>query len=89
VFFKGSFTFNALSGKVMFRDLSYITSDYSIRVQDGYVIFRWWRAYVPKDVTEGKIRKATSSWGLLFFFRLIPLGHKTVSGAERTRNPSV
>ncbi|XP_065331514.1 bridge-like lipid transfer protein family member 1 isoform X1 [Cloeon dipterum] len=48
----GSFTFNALSGKVMFRDFSYITADYSVRVQDGYVIFRWWRAYVPKDVTE-------------------------------------
>ncbi|XP_059485480.1 bridge-like lipid transfer protein family member 1 isoform X2 [Neocloeon triangulifer] len=48
----GSFTFNALSGKVMFRDLAYITNDYSVRVQDGYIIFRWWRAYVPKDVTE-------------------------------------
>lgn len=48
----GSFTINALSGKIMFRDIIYITHDYSVRVQDGYLIFRWWRAYVPKDVSE-------------------------------------
>lgn len=52
-FFKiGSFTLNALSGKIMFRDLVYITHDYSVRIQDGYLIFRWWRSYVPKDVSE-------------------------------------
>lgn len=49
---EGSFTLNALSGKIMFRDFAYITHDYSIRVQDGYLIFRWWRSYVPKDVSE-------------------------------------
>ena len=43
----------ALSGKIMFRDVAYITADYTIRVQDGYLIFRWWRSYVPKDVSEG------------------------------------
>ncbi|KRT82094.1 hypothetical protein AMK59_4621, partial [Oryctes borbonicus] len=48
----GSFTLNALSGKVMFRDVAYITNDYSLRIQDGYLIFRWWRSYVPKDVSE-------------------------------------
>lgn len=36
----------------MFRDVVYICFDYSIRVQDGYFIFRWWRSYVPKDVSE-------------------------------------
>lgn len=50
----GSFTLNALSGKIMFRDFVYITHDFTIRVQDGYLIFRWWRSYVPKDVSEGK-----------------------------------
>lgn len=45
---------NALSGKIMFRDIVYITEDSTIRIQDGYLIFRWWRAYVPKDVSEGK-----------------------------------
>ncbi|XP_076753670.1 transmembrane protein KIAA1109 homolog tweek isoform X3 [Xylocopa sonorina] len=48
----GSFTLSALSGKIMFRDIVYITTDYSIRVQDGWLIFRWWRSYVPKDVSE-------------------------------------
>ncbi|XP_063358209.1 bridge-like lipid transfer protein family member 1 [Cydia amplana] len=48
----GSFTLNALSGKIMFRDIVYVTYDYTLRVQDGYLIFRWWRSYVPKDVSE-------------------------------------
>ncbi|KAI5721596.1 hypothetical protein M8J77_022751 [Diaphorina citri] len=48
----GSFTVCALSGKIMFRDIVYITDDYTVRIQDGWLIFRWWRAYVPKDVSE-------------------------------------
>ncbi|OWR42726.1 hypothetical protein KGM_210934 [Danaus plexippus plexippus] len=48
----GSFTLNALSGKIMFRDIVYINYDYALRIQDGYLIFRWWRSYVPKDVAE-------------------------------------
>ncbi|XP_069702783.1 bridge-like lipid transfer protein family member 1 isoform X3 [Periplaneta americana] len=48
----GSLTCNVLSGKIMFRDVIYICHDYTVRVQDGWLIFRWWRAYVPKDVSE-------------------------------------
>lgn len=48
----GSLTFNPLAGKIMFRDVVYVNCDYSLRVQDGYTIFRWWRIYVPKDVSE-------------------------------------
>uniref|UniRef100_A0A8D8V2G3 Uncharacterized protein KIAA1109 n=1 Tax=Cacopsylla melanoneura TaxID=428564 RepID=A0A8D8V2G3_9HEMI len=48
----GSFTVCAVSGKIMFRDIVYITDDYTVRIQDGWVIFRWWRAYIPKDVSE-------------------------------------
>ncbi|KAK9502019.1 hypothetical protein O3M35_012630 [Rhynocoris fuscipes] len=48
----GSFTMCCLSGKIMFRDIVYITHDFSVRVQDGWMIFRWWRSYVPKDVSE-------------------------------------
>ncbi|XP_075153250.1 transmembrane protein KIAA1109 homolog tweek isoform X3 [Haematobia irritans] len=52
-FFKiGSVALNPLAGKIMFRDFVYITYDYSVRIQDGYFIFRWWRSYVPKDVSE-------------------------------------
>ena len=36
----------------MFRDVAFITSDYTLRVQDGFLIFRWWRKYVPKDASE-------------------------------------
>lgn len=48
----GSLTMNPLAGKIMFREVVYVTFDYTVRVQDGYIIFRWWRTYVPKDVSE-------------------------------------
>lgn len=48
----GSLNLNPLAGKIMFRDVVFICFDYSVRVQDGYFIFRWWRSYVPKDVSE-------------------------------------
>ncbi|XP_055600491.1 bridge-like lipid transfer protein family member 1 isoform X3 [Uranotaenia lowii] len=48
----GSLNVNPLAGKIMFRDVVYVTYDYTVRVQDGYFIFRWWRSYVPKDVSE-------------------------------------
>ena len=37
-----SFSINLLGGKVMFRNLRYANTDYSVTVNDGYVIFRWW-----------------------------------------------
>ena len=48
----GSLSFSVMAGKVMFRDFALLTPDYSVRAQDGYLIFRWWRSYVPKDVSE-------------------------------------
>ncbi|XP_062545321.1 bridge-like lipid transfer protein family member 1 isoform X7 [Armigeres subalbatus] len=48
----GSLNVNPLAGKIMFRDFVYVNYDYTVRVQDGYFIFRWWRSYVPKDVSE-------------------------------------
>ncbi|XP_069049556.1 bridge-like lipid transfer protein family member 1 isoform X2 [Lepisosteus oculatus] len=45
----GSFSFSVLSGKVMFRDIYYINEDMSIRIQDGFLIFRWWKMYNPKQ----------------------------------------
>lgn len=36
----------------MFREFVYIDFDYTVRIEDGYIIFRWWRSYVPKDVSE-------------------------------------
>ncbi|XP_035828649.1 transmembrane protein KIAA1109 homolog isoform X2 [Aplysia californica] len=48
----GSFSFSILSGKVMFRDVHLITEDFSVRVEYGWLIFRWWRPYVYKELTE-------------------------------------
>lgn len=49
----GSISVSVLSGKIMFRDAAYVTEDCSLRIQDGWIVFRWWRAYVPKDISEG------------------------------------
>uniref|UniRef100_A0A8C5A3C2 KIAA1109 n=1 Tax=Gadus morhua TaxID=8049 RepID=A0A8C5A3C2_GADMO len=45
----GSFSFSVLSGKVMFRDVYFINQDMSIRIQDGFLIFRWWKMFNPKQ----------------------------------------
>ncbi|XP_041120860.1 transmembrane protein KIAA1109-like isoform X4 [Polyodon spathula] len=45
----GSFSFSVLSGKVMFRDIYFINTDMSVRIQDGFLIFRWWKMYNPKQ----------------------------------------
>ncbi|XP_039176154.1 transmembrane protein KIAA1109 homolog isoform X4 [Crotalus tigris] len=45
----GSFSFSVLSGKIMVREIYYITEDFSIRIQDGFIIFRWWKMYNPKQ----------------------------------------
>ena len=54
----GSFSFSVFSGKVMFRDVHLITEDFSVRVQLGMVIFRWWRPLTHKEITEGKRQSA-------------------------------
>lgn len=51
-FHVGSLSISVISGKIMFRDLSLITADYTVRTQDGFIIFRWWLPYVPKDVRK-------------------------------------
>ena len=38
----------------MFRDVHLVTEDFSVRVQLGMVIFRWWRPLTHKEITEGK-----------------------------------
>lgn len=48
------------AGKIMFRDIMYSTEDFTLRIQDGWLVFRWWRSYVPKDISEGKTVKIIS-----------------------------
>ncbi|XP_077518913.1 transmembrane protein KIAA1109 homolog tweek [Amblyomma americanum] len=45
----GSVSLSVLSGKLMFRDVAYVTPDYTVRAQDGWLIFRWWIPYVKKE----------------------------------------
>ena len=45
---------SVLSGKVMFRDVYFITKDYSLRIQLGLAIFRWWRPLTLKKINEGQ-----------------------------------
>ncbi|KAI6241376.1 FSA-C domain-containing protein [Aphelenchoides fujianensis] len=58
----GSFSVSLLAGKVMFRDILFITDDYSARINDGWVIFSYWRS-VPKkiEVEMDKTKGMTSS----------------------------
>ena len=51
--FLGSFSVSVLSGKIMFRAVHFITEDFSARIEYGWIIFKWWRPYVYKDVKEG------------------------------------
>ncbi|GCB67963.1 hypothetical protein scyTo_0013758, partial [Scyliorhinus torazame] len=65
----GSFSFSVLSGKVMFREIYYINEDVSIRIQDGFLIFRCiktetqdpsssWRSLIPVikvDISTGRL----------------------------------
>ena len=37
----------------MFRDFHLVTEDYSVRLQLGYAIFRWWRPLTDKEITDG------------------------------------
>ena len=47
-FWVGSLSFSVLAGKIMFQDILFLTPDWSFRSQDGYIIFCWWRSYVPE-----------------------------------------
>jgi hypothetical protein len=41
----GSLTVSILAGKVVFRDVKYVTTDFSLRIVDGVVIYRWWKRF--------------------------------------------
>ena len=43
----GSLSIWFLTGRVLFRDLRYVTLDYSVEVQDGDLRLRWWLAFHP------------------------------------------
>ena len=46
---------SVLSGKIMFRAVHFITEDFSIRIEYGMIIFRWWKPYMYKELGSGKV----------------------------------
>ncbi|MFH4974720.1 hypothetical protein AB6A40_001429 [Gnathostoma spinigerum] len=46
----GSFSLSVLSGKVMFRSFKYICEDFSVRCNDGWIIFSYWRFVSLKPI---------------------------------------
>ncbi|KAK4307816.1 hypothetical protein Pmani_020449 [Petrolisthes manimaculis] len=51
----GSFSLSVLSGKIMFRNVIYVTEDYSLRIVDGILKFRYWLPYVKRDLSDAHI----------------------------------
>ncbi|WKY07937.1 hypothetical protein Q1695_007437 [Nippostrongylus brasiliensis] len=41
-----SFSLSPLGGKLMFKDFLYANDDYSLRINDGWIVFSYWR-FVP------------------------------------------
>ncbi|GIY39873.1 transmembrane protein KIAA1109 [Caerostris extrusa] len=66
----GSLSISVLSGKIMFRDVAYITEDCTWRAQDGWIIFRWWYPYVHKEISEDLSHSDTRLSMLLNGFEL-------------------
>ncbi|KAH3829887.1 hypothetical protein DPMN_103118, partial [Dreissena polymorpha] len=48
----GSISLSVLYGKVMFRAVHYITEDFSVRIEYGWINFKWWRPYQYKQLGE-------------------------------------
>uniref|UniRef100_A0A1I7S228 FSA_C domain-containing protein n=1 Tax=Bursaphelenchus xylophilus TaxID=6326 RepID=A0A1I7S228_BURXY len=48
----GSFSVSLLAGKIMFREVLWVTDDYSLRINDGYLIFSFWRRVPRKEELE-------------------------------------
>ncbi|KAI1727267.1 hypothetical protein Ddc_04564 [Ditylenchus destructor] len=46
----GSFSISILSGKIMFRDILLVTDDYTIKVNDGWLLFSYWN-YLPNNTS--------------------------------------
>ena len=52
----------------MVRNLRYANTDYSVTVNDGYIIFRWW---LPHPIGMVKMLKTPQSWLFLSLVLII------------------
>lgn len=46
-----------LSGKIMFRGIHYVTTDYTLYIQDGWITFAYWKPQFVKEKTKSKNEK--------------------------------
>jgi hypothetical protein len=55
---KGSLSISFISGKLMFRGVHYVTTDYMLYIQDGWITFAYWKPqYQKKDKSITKNSK--------------------------------
>ncbi|XP_063677294.1 bridge-like lipid transfer protein family member 1 isoform X2 [Bolinopsis microptera] len=55
----GSISVSILGGKIMFRELRYITKDFALRSVDGAFIFKWFTRLSPDDIS-----RESQTWSL-------------------------
>ncbi|KAL5264461.1 hypothetical protein ACHWQZ_G005527 [Mnemiopsis leidyi] len=55
----GSISISILGGKIMFRELRYITKDFALRSVDGAFIFKWFTRLSPDDIS-----RESQTWSL-------------------------
>ncbi|RXG59111.1 hypothetical protein Avbf_01112 [Armadillidium vulgare] len=58
----GSISISLLWGKLMFRDIVYVTEDYSFRVVDAIVQFHYWVPYMKKELHEDMSKSDHRLW---------------------------
>jgi hypothetical protein len=51
-FYSGSLSISFLSGKIMFRGVHYVTIDYMVYVQDGWITFSYWKPQFVKESSK-------------------------------------
>ncbi|PIO72638.1 hypothetical protein TELCIR_05425 [Teladorsagia circumcincta] len=56
-----SFSLSLLGGKLMFKDLLYANDDYSLRINDAWIVFSYWN-YVPGRKINFKSAAPSAYW---------------------------
>ncbi|CAF0826478.1 unnamed protein product [Brachionus calyciflorus] len=56
-----SLSISFLSGKVMFRGIHYVTTDYSLYIQDGWITFAYWKPQFTREKSSSKSKSDKSN----------------------------
>lgn len=49
-----------LSGKIMLRGIHYVTTDYTLYIQDGWITFAYWKPQFAKEKSKSKSEKSNT-----------------------------